>query len=201
MMGTPASLRWTSADLEVLPDDEKRYEIIDGELYVSKQPHWHHQATGGRVFAFLDRWSLETGLGEASPAPGVIFDDDDDVAPDVVWVSAARLAKALDESGKLRATPELVVEVLSPGTNNERRDREAKLKLYSRRGVDEYWIVDWRARSVDIYRRTGEALVLAEQLSGDATITSPLLPGFAASLTQVFPGTRRATPGASGDAC
>ncbi|MGH2347414.1 MAG: Uma2 family endonuclease, partial [Chloroflexota bacterium] len=58
----PAALRWTSADLEVMPEDEKRYEIIDGELYVSKQPHWHHQATCGRIFALLDAWSLAGGL-------------------------------------------------------------------------------------------------------------------------------------------
>src|SRR5205807_2534076 len=105
-MSLPASLRWTSADLELLPDDGKRYEIIDGELHASGQPHWHHQATCGRVFMLLDEWSLATGLGEASLAPGIIFADDDDVAPDVVWVSAARLKAGLDESGKLRGVPE-----------------------------------------------------------------------------------------------
>ena len=186
-MSIPASLRWTSADLDVLPDDEKRYEIIDGELYVSKQPHWHHQATCGWIFALLGRWSLETGLGEASLAPGVIFADDDDVAPDVVWANAATLAAALDESGKLHATPELVVEVLSPGVTNERRDREAKLKLYSRRGVEEYWIVDWPARAIDVYRRLDDMLQHTDRLSGDATLTSPLLPGFAAPLAHIFP--------------
>lgn len=186
-MGIPASLRWTSADLEVLPDDGKHYEIIDGELYVSKQPHWHHQATCGRVFALLDSWSLATDLGAANLAPGVIFADDDDVAPDVVWVSAARLQTALDESGKLHAAPELVVEVLSPGSINERRDREAKLKLYSRRGVDEYWIVDWHERIVDVYRRDGAALSLVARMAGQDRLSSPLLPGFTASLPQIFP--------------
>ena len=190
-MGTPASLRWTSADLDLLPDDERRYEIIDGELYVSKQPHWHHQATCGWIFALLGRWSLETGLGEASLAPGVIFAEDDDVAPDVVWASAARLASALDESGKLHAAPELVVEVLSPGATNERRDREAKLKLYSREGVEEYWIADWRARGIEVYRRTEGVLRLADQLLEQATLTSPLLPGFAAPLAQIFPASQR----------
>jgi Uma2 family endonuclease len=180
-------MRWTSEDLEVFPDDGKRYEIIDGELYVSKQPHWHHQATCGWIFALLGRWSLETGLGEASLAPGVIFDDDEDVAPDVVWASSARLARSLDESGKLHAAPELVVEVLSFGIKNVRRDREAKLKLYSRRGVDEYWLVDWHARSIEIYRRAESVLRLVEELSIDAVLSSPLLPGFAAPLAQIFP--------------
>ncbi len=180
------SLRWTSADLEALPDDGKRYEIIDGELYVSKQPHWHHQFVCGRMFALLDSWNLRTGAGQANIAPGLIFDDDDDVAPDVVWVSAARLATALTGDGTLHASRELVMEVLSPGTLNERRDRGAKLKLYSRRGVDEYWIVEWRTRSVAIYRRADGALQLAVTLTGDAALTSPLLPGFSVSLARVF---------------
>jgi Uma2 family endonuclease len=189
MMSNPpsAALRWTSADLEVMPEDEKRYEIIDGELYVSKQPHWHHQATCGRIFALLDAWSLAGGLGEASLAPGVIFADDDDVAPDVVWASADRLTDALDEAGKFYGVPELAVEVLSPGALNERRDREAKLKLYSRRGVAEYWIVDWRVRTIDLYRRRDDLLVLVAQLSGEDVLSSPMLPGFSAPLARIFP--------------
>ena len=62
-------------------------------------------------------------------APGLIFADDDDVAPDVVWISRERLAGTLDQTGHLHTAPELVVEVLSPGSVNERRDREVKLKL------------------------------------------------------------------------
>jgi Uma2 family endonuclease len=184
-MTTPA-LRFTSRDLEAFPDDGKRYEIIDGELYVSKQPQWRHQTVGGQVFMALQLWSLQTGAGEASLAPGVIFADDDDVAPDVVWASAERLKALLGAEGHLHGPPELVVEVLSPGSHNESRDREAKMKLYSRRGVDEYWIVDWRANTVEVFRRAGEALVPVETLGLDATLTTPLLPGFAAPLAQIF---------------
>jgi Uma2 family endonuclease len=183
-MTTP-SVRWTSADLEALPDDGQRYEIIAGELYVSKQPEWHHQLACTRIGAVLHAWSQQTGAGAANSAPGVIFADDDDVASDVVWVSAARLATILRDDGHLHGAPELVVEVLSPGSANERRDREAKLNLYSRRGVDEYWIVDWRAHTVEIFRRDGPALAPAGMLSGEATLTSPLLPGFAALLREI----------------
>ena len=183
--------RWTSSDLELMPDDGKRYEIVDGELYVSKQPHWHHQATCGRIFAVLDAWSVATGLGEASLAPGVTFADDDDVAPDVVWASAQRLAMALDDRGKLRTAPELAVEVLSPGLLNERRDREAKLKLYARRGVDEYWIVDWRLRAVDVFRRDSATLDHVARLTSEDGLASPLLPGCVISLFAIFPGRTR----------
>jgi Uma2 family endonuclease len=182
----PTALRWTSADLAVLPDNDKRYEIIDGELYVSRQPHWHHQRTCVKICAALEAWSMQTGAGEVNLAPGVIFAEDDDVAPDVVWISRARQAAALGPDGHLHAAPELVVEVLSPGATNERRDREVKLKLYSRRGVLEYWIVNWQAQQVEIYRRDELALRLVATLYPADTLASPLLPGFACVVAGLF---------------
>ncbi len=179
------SLRWTSADLDVLPDDGKRYEIVDGELYVSKQPHWDHQEVGGRVYAALLVWSTQTKAGRANVAPGVIFAEDDDVVPDVVWVSNARLAVGLRD-GKLYVAPELAVEILSPGATNERRDREAKLKLYSRRGVDEYWIIDWRKRTIEVYRREQDILQHQVTLTSADALQSPLLPGFSTPVVQLF---------------
>jgi Uma2 family endonuclease len=178
----------TSADLELLAVDNKRYEIIDGELYVSKQPGWHHQGTCSNAWRLLQDWSDVTGLGIARIAPGLIFADDDDVAPDVVWISHGRLAEALDAAGHLRAPPELVVEVLSPGSGNERRDREVKLKLYSRRGVDEYWIADWRTWTVAPYRRDGESLTPVAILTAADLLTSPLLPGFSRPVADLFRG-------------
>jgi len=180
------ALRWTSADLTVLPDDGKRYEIIDGELYMSRQSHWHHQRACGKVFAALEAWSVHTGAGEANLAPGVIFAEDDDVAPDVIWISHTRRTTALGPDGHLHAAPELVVEILSPGTTNERRDREAKLKLYSRRGVLEYWIVDWCTQQVEVYRGEELALRLVATLYTTDTLTSPLLLGFACEVATLF---------------
>ena len=175
------ALRFTTADVEALPDrlDDARYELIEGELSVAKQPHWDHQLIGVMLSGALLDWSLRTGLGVPNAAPGLIFSPEDDVAPDVVWISHARLDQGLGEDGKLHAAPELVVEVLSPGSTNERRDRGAKRKLYALEGVAEYWIVDWRARTVEVYRRTEDALELAATLTDGDTLTSPLLPGFA----------------------
>ncbi|MBC6434834.1 Uma2 family endonuclease, partial [Nostoc sp. HG1] len=124
-------IRWTSTDLELLPDNGNRYEIIDGELFVTRAPHWGHQKATANICGELRDWSLSTGLGEAVPTPGIIFTDADNVIPDVVWVSKERLAILLDHEGHLTGAPELVVEVLSPGVQNERRDREVKLKLYA----------------------------------------------------------------------
>ena len=180
------TVRFTSADLELMPDDGKRYEIIDGELYVAKQPGWHHQFVCSRIVGALDRWSAETQLGSAVVAPGVIFAEDDDVAPDVVWIRRERLAKALDSAGHLHTAPDLVVEVLSPGESNQSRDRDAKLKLYSRRGVREYWIVDWQQRQVEVYRRRDAALRLASTLLAEDALQSPLLPGFSLMVGLLF---------------
>lgn len=182
------SLRWTSADLEALPDDGKRYEIIDGDLHVSKQPHIHHQTACGDAFAVLREWSKQSGLGQAILTPGLIFADDDDVAPDLVWISNARLATAIGPDGKLHAAPELVVEVLSAGAANERRDREVKLKLYSRRGVSEYWIADWRLRQIEVYRREDAQLRLVATLFEADTLKTPLLPGFSSAVSTLFEG-------------
>ena len=180
------ALLWTSADLPALPEDGKRYEIIEGELFVSRQPHWHHQRTCGNFYTPLDLWSRRTGLGEVIFTPGVIFTDDDDVAPDVAWVSRERLAHGLDVSGHLTIAPELVIEVLSWGKEHERRDREVKLKLYSRRGVQEYWIADWRRKQIEVYRREGLALRLIATLLRQDTIASPLLPEFSCPVAEIF---------------
>jgi len=173
------SIRYTSSDLELLPDVEGvRYEIIDGDLYVSKAPELGHQLTCHRVAFVLEQWNRRAGLGTIVPAPGLIFAPDQDVIPDIVWMRQERLAQAVDGSGHLRAAPELLVEVLSPGLTNERRDRELKLNLYSRQGVHEYWIVDWQHQSLQVYRRSQAALQLVATLESEDVLTSPNLPGF-----------------------
>ncbi|WP_042341730.1 Uma2 family endonuclease [Calothrix sp. PCC 7507] len=187
MSQTTDRVRWTSQDVAALPDNEWiRYEIIDGELFAVRSPHYKHQQTTGRIFAVLDDWSLDSGLGEASIMPGLIFSDSDNVSPDVVWVSYERLAQIQDEAGHFRGAPELVVEVLSPGKANEERDRLAKLKLYSVQGVQEYWIVDRIAQRIEVYRRDNAQLQLVTTLLVDDLITSPLLPNFKSEVARLF---------------
>lgn len=184
---TQVDERWTVDDLERFPDDDgNRYEIIDGELYVSKQPHYHHQMTCNQVAVALTTWNRASSAGVVIPAPGVIFAADDAVAPDVVWLSRETYARSRQPDGKLYDAPELVVEVLSFGGRNEARDKELKLGLYARRGVQEYWILDWRARQVAVYRRHDARLRIEATLFAEDTLTSPLLPGFAARVGDFF---------------
>ncbi|NJP11259.1 MAG: Uma2 family endonuclease [Cyanobacteria bacterium CRU_2_1] len=183
---TSDRVRWTTADLDLLPDNGTRYEIIDGELFMTKAPRWKHQRTADRICAILNGWSDESQLGEATTTPGIIFSEADNVIPDVVWVSYERLEALLDEAEHLTGAPELIVEVLSPGEANERRDREVKLKLYSSQGVQEYWIVNRQLQQVQVYRRQQGTLKLALTLFANDEISSPLLPGFSCLVAKFF---------------
>ena len=182
----PVKLKWTTKDLESLPDDNNRYEIIKGELLMTRAPAWRHQKICNNIATYLNIWSLKTGLGETVQTPGIIFTDADNVIPDVVWISKKRLEILLDESEHLTGAPELIVEVLSRGTNDERRDKEDKLQLYSNQGVLEYWIVDYILEKIDIYRRDIGELILVNTLFINDTITSPNLPDFNCNVSQIF---------------
>lgn len=180
-------IRWTSKDLELFPENDwKRYEIVDGELFVTCAPHYGHQRSIGRVHARLLDWSDETNLGEPVITPGVIFSDADDVIPDIIWVGKERLSQIVDESGHFTEAPDLIVEVLSAGSKNERRDRDIKLRLYSLKGVKEYWILNWRLKKVEVYRRENLQLQLVATLLESDEITSPLLPGFSCKIRRFF---------------
>jgi Uma2 family endonuclease len=181
--------RLTVADLAHIPQpvDDTRYELIDGELYVSTQPSLGHQYTTHQFGGRLWTWDQQTGLGITIPAPGLLFADDDAVAPDIVWVRRDRFAQIAGADGKLHAAPDLIVEVLSPGRRNRERDLEIKLDLYSRRGVEEYWIADWMDRTVRVYRREDARLRLAATLRSADRLTSPLLPGFEVVVGELFP--------------
>jgi Uma2 family endonuclease len=180
-------VRYTSADLDELPDiPGVRYEIIDGSLYVSKATRWEHENAAFMVAVALHEWDREKRAGRVILTPGLIFAPEQDVIPDLIWISFARMAALVDEGGHFRGAPELVVEVLSPGRVNEQRDREVKLSLYSRQGVEEYWIVDWRTRTVELYRRDGAELRLAATLRDEESITSPLFPGFSCPITNLW---------------
>jgi Uma2 family endonuclease len=182
--------RLTLRDLDLLPEpmDDTRYELIDGELYVTRQPNWQHQRTCDNVTAAFAEWDPQAATGLSVSAPGVVFAVEEAVAPDLVWVSRERQAQVLGNDGKLHAAPDLMVEVLSPGSANEARDRDVKLALYSRRGVREYWIVDWQHRGMDVYRRRDGELRHAATLYAEDLLESPLLPGFACHVARFFVG-------------
>ncbi len=155
-MSAAVDLRLTNADIEAMPEDGNRYEVIDGELFVSSAPSLMHQDILTRIMASFIRYLDRNAIGEVYAGVGIVFDEFTGVIPDLVFATHGRMRKAT-AGGRFQAAPEIVIEILSPGTSNERRDRHVKRNLYSERSVEEYWLVDPENRSVEVRPRNREA--------------------------------------------
>lgn len=182
-----ADERLTYDDFLLFPDDGKRHELIDGEHYVTPSPDLRHQQLLGRLYlAFADHLRARPALGEVYFAPlDVVFSHWDVVEPDLLFVAGDQ-REILTEKNVVGA-PALVVEVLSPGTR--KRDQQLKRRLFERSGVREYWMVDPDRNAIVIHRRdeSGAFPRVAELMAAEhAVLTTPLLPGFALPLTQLF---------------
>ena len=176
------SLKYTHADLLQMPDDGKRREIIDGDLYVTPSPINYHQKIllnlTGAFWMFLENHPL----GELRFAPlDVILSEHNVLEPDLLLVLNEHRHILQDW---VRGAPDLVIEILSPTT--ESRDRGIKLKAYARYGIAEYWIVDPTAQVVEVYRLTAEGLHLAATRAKGETVETPLLPGFSLAVASIF---------------
>jgi Uma2 family endonuclease len=159
-MGMPDLAPWTRAQLLSLPEDGKRYELIDGELVVTPSPAMRHQAVVSALFERLVGHVAAAGLGRVLSAPADLFGQYGQLAQPDLFVVPTRAV------GEWEAvpTPSLVIEVLSPST--ARYDRVLKRRFYQRMGVPEYWIVDVDARMVERWRPGDERPeVIAEALS------------------------------------
>lgn len=179
-------IRLTYDDFVQFPDDGKRHELIDGEHYVTPSPNTRHQAVLWNLVAVLAPYLEAHPIGRAFTAPfDVVFSDFDVVEPDLLYMSVARAAEVLTEK-HVRGTPELVVEIGSPGTR--KRDETIKRRLYERAGVSEYWFVDPDVDRVRVYRREGDRFgtVVEFARDGNDVLTTALLPGFAMPLTRIF---------------
>ena len=176
-MGTKIEPFLTVADLDATPDDGNRYELIDGELFVSRAPSIPHQRIVHNLQMALGAYLLDNPVGILIPAPGVIFSDMSGVIPDLVFVSKARQPE-IAAGERLTGAPDLVIEVLSPGPENMRRDRVVKRQLYGRYGVQEYWVVDPEQRSVEIYRQCQCWLEFIGTCMDYDHISSSLFPDF-----------------------
>lgn len=184
-MPSPTSTSWTYDDLLELPEDGLRHELIGGEHFVTPSPSLRHQAIVGNLYAMLRRRVDETAEAWVLFAPfDVVLSQSDVVEPDLLVVSRDR--RDLLTESHAAGPPDLVVEVLSPGTR--KRDEGIKRELYERAGVDELWLVDPDAREVRIFRRRREAFAEPEVLGSGAgaVLCTPLLPGWEGSVDEVF---------------
>jgi Uma2 family endonuclease len=175
----------TIEDLDLCPDDGNRYELIGGRILVSRAPRVAHQLIIQNILKAFFNYLDQSPLGTVVSGAGAIFSKYDAVIPDIVFVVRERWGE-LVTGGKLTGPPDLIVEVLSAGAENKRRDRSIKRRLYSTYGVKEYWIVDPERRSVEVYRLAGKILNLAATLMDEEELTSPLLPSFQVRVSNIF---------------
>lgn len=184
-MAVETATRFTYDDLVHLPEDGKRYEIIDGELFVNASPVPRHQRIVRRLLVSFDAYFEEHGGGEVFVSPlDVVFAADNVVEPDLLVIKSDRAA--IIGPKNIQGTPHLVVEVLSDGSR--RKDELLKRKLYDRFGVDEYWIVDPDLEQVKIYRRTAAGFERVAEIDTDegGAVSTPLLPGFSLDVRKLF---------------
>jgi Uma2 family endonuclease len=176
----------TIADWDAMPyGDGNRYEIIEGELFVSTSPGLTHQMVSDNLF-FLIRSFLKTNpIGTIVSTPGLILSNFSGVIPDLVFFRREQ-RDTIVKDDRLHGPPALVVEILSPSAANIRRDRVVKLQLYAKHGVPEYWIIDPRNMILERYVDQGSSLTLLETLRYEDSLSSTALPGFSCQMSEIF---------------
>lgn len=176
----------TIDDLEAIPYDEShRYELIEGELYVSCAPGLPHQLVLRNLVLRLGNFIEQNPIGTLVPGPGVVFNKYNSVIPDIVFVGNQRW-HAIVAKSRFNAVPDLVIEILSPNVMNRSRDLKLKRKVYAKFGVPEYWVIDVWARSVIVFRLVENNLQEAATLRQNDQLKSPILPGFSLKLSDIF---------------
>ena len=176
----------TIADWDALPyGDGNRYEIIEGELFVSRSPGIPHQIVSDNLLVLLRIFLKLNRTGTAISTPGLILSENSGVIPDLVYFSNESRQR-VRSGDRLRSAPDLVVEILSKGAENTRRDRVVKRQLYAKHGVPEYWIIDCQNRAVEIYRLHGRSLELDTIFENGDELSTGSLPGFACAVSEIF---------------
>src|SRR5947209_301289 len=147
----------TVADLDACPDDSNRYELIGGELFVSRAPGIPHQRVILNLEVSISSYLKDNPIGILVPGAGAIFSDYDAVIADLAFVRNERWDQVVTGE-KFTGALDLVIEVTSPGAENRRRDLLIKRQLYGKYGVAEYWVVDSENGSVEVYRLQDDRL-------------------------------------------
>lgn len=179
---------FTNDDLLKMPRDEfSRYELIGGEIIVSTAPRFIHQLLSMRISSqFLD-YLKKNPVGEILATPGLVFSDYDGVIPDLVFITHERIEEILNKKDeKFHGAPEIVIEILSPGRVNARRDLQIKRELYEIFQVPEYWVVNPFEKEVVVFRYGREGLRQTKIYKENETLETPVLPKFKLKIKNLF---------------
>ena len=175
----PAQGNWRYEDYLRLPDDGRRYEIIAGVLYVANAPSFDHQYTVFKLARYLGDFVESHNLGVVIGAPFEVHLNERSrpTQPDLLFLDNDQ--KPIPGTQRFEGTPRLIVEVISP--SSIRLDRQTKFDAYEQAGVAEYWLVDPKARSVEVYILSNGEYALVGQYTGDEMIASKVLNGLVIS--------------------
>ena len=180
----PVRVRLTYKDLEQLPEDDgKKYELHEGDLFVTAAPRLDHQEFAGELFVWLRDFVRRNRLGKVYQHVDVSFSDDTVYTPDIAFVGSSKAGQRTRRF--VRGAPDLVVEVLSPTT--EARDRRLKLQSYARHGGAEYWLCDADARRVEVLVLRGGNFEILAVFGENDTLRSEVLKGLEIPLEEVWP--------------
>ncbi len=175
--------RWTYSEYAAIPNDGKRYEIVEGVLYMTPAPNLSHQHVVGVIFWYLRLHVEVPGLGSVFVAPvDVELALHTVVQPDVLVVLNHH--RQILTVSRIVGTPDLVVEVSSPSTATY--DRRTKMDAYARAGAREYWIADPAAESIELFYLEGAAYKSAGIIQGETLLPSRVLADFPVRTEQFF---------------
>jgi len=158
-----------------LPEGPPYYELEEGRLVRMPSPTRQHQRIVGRLFAFLDDWTTVRGLGTVVMEVDVALPTGRGYIPDLAFVRREREAELLTPDGKVRGVPDLVVEVVSPGTQG--RDRYTKFRAYWEAGVPWYWLVDSETLVIQEFQYTPEGYLCRATVEAGEVFRPQALPG------------------------
>jgi Uma2 family endonuclease len=176
----------TIAELEAFPDDDgNRYELIEGELFVSCAPGLTHQIVSDNLVHLIRSYLDKNPIGTVVSTIGLILSEINGVIPDIVFFKHES-AQRVVSGERLTSAPELVIEILSSGSENIRRDRVDKYQLYGKYGVAEYWLVDLEKQAVEVYNLHDASLKLVAVFTAGDELTTPALPAFSCVASEVF---------------
>lgn len=181
-MALPQPRPYRASDIWDMPADGNRYEIIDGELYVSASPVPEHQAAIVALVEHLAPHIRRHSLGRLFVAPiTVSLTPFAVVQPDLIFIARDRL-NVISERG-IDGPPDVVVEVLSPSTRLN--DLNVKRDLYAASGVRQYWIIEPRDRSVEIFTLVDRRYTIEGHFSPGEAIRPTLFPGLEIPVDQL----------------